>query len=109
MEEALFRSLLSNSVSTKMFGPLEASQSSLMLGFLLVCNRCLLDKAILAALCAKLGMPNPQWFMGELTHSVTQALGGSSSHSLMWLVHSLSIMFDRKASVNLYIFSSKLN
>src|SRR6266516_4622453 len=47
--------------------------------------------------------------VGELTHSVTQALAGSSSHSLMWLVHILSIIPDRKASVNLYIFNSKLN
>src|SRR6266516_5590630 len=54
-------------------------------------------------------MPSPQKFMGELIHSVTQELGGNSSHSLIWLVHNLSMVSDRKASVNLYIFSSKLN
>src|SRR6266516_5938551 len=47
--------------------------------------------------------------IGELAHSVTQELGGNSIHSRMFLVHSLSITPDRKASVKLYIFNSKLN
>src|SRR6266516_4204662 len=101
MAEAFFKSLLSNNESTKMFGPLESSQSSLMLGFLLVWSRCLLVKAILAALCAKVGIPNPQLLIGELAHSFTQELGGNSSHSLMCMVHNLSIVPDRKASVKL--------
>ena len=64
---------------------------------------------ILAARCAKEGMPNPQKLVGELTHSKTQELGGNSSQSLMCLVHNLSTIPDKKVSVNLYIFSSKLN
>src|SRR6266516_3252361 len=54
-------------------------------------------------------MPSPQKLVGELIHSVTQELGGNASHSLIWLVHNLSMISDRKASVNLYIFNSKLN
>src|SRR6267154_2215533 len=90
------------------FGPLEASHSSLMHGFLLERRRWRLVSFILAALCAKVGMPSPQKFVGELAHSVTQELGGNSRHSLMCFVHNLSTMPDKKASVKSYNFSSKL-
>src|SRR6267154_2310929 len=76
MVDAFLRSRFSNSESTRMFGPFEASQSSLMLGFLLDCKRCRLVKLILAALCANVGIPSPQKPVGELAHSVTQELGG---------------------------------
>src|SRR6267154_515166 len=110
MVEAFLRSRFSTSESTRMFGPFEAFQTSLMLGFLIDCKRCRLVKLILAALCANVGIPtSPQKPVGELAHSVTQELGGNSSHSLICLVHSLSITPDIKASVKLYIFSSKLN
>src|SRR6267154_2366012 len=47
------------------FGPLEASHSSLMLGFLLERRRWRLVSFILAALCAKVGMPSsPTNFCG---------------------------------------------
>src|SRR6266516_4682140 len=58
---AFFRSHWSSLESGKMLCDLEASPSSLMLGFLLVCSRCLLVNAILAALCANVGIPSPQW------------------------------------------------
>src|SRR6267154_1792545 len=106
MVEAFLRSRFSSSESTRKFGPFEASQSSLMLGFLLDCKRCRLVKLIPAALCANVGIPSPQKPVGELAHSVTQELRGNSSHSLICLVHSLSITPDIKASVKLYIFSS---
>src|SRR6267154_928359 len=109
MAEAFSKSRFSNNESTRMFGPFEASQSSLILGFLLDCKRCRLVKLILAALCAKVGMPSPQKLVGELAHSVTQELGGNSSHSLICFVHNLSTMPDKKASVKSYNFSSKLN
>src|SRR6267154_3989088 len=80
-----------------------------MLGFLLVWRRWRLVYVILAALCAIVGIPSPQKLMGELAHSVTQELGGNSSHSLMCFVHNLSKTPERKESVKLYIFSSKLN
>src|SRR5260221_14680448 len=57
---ALLRSRLSSSESVKTFGLFEASQSSLMLRFLLVRRRCLLVTLILAARCANVGMPSPQ-------------------------------------------------
>src|SRR6267154_2460641 len=107
--EACLTSRLSSRESTMTFGPLEASHSSLMLGFLLERRRWRLVSFILAALCAKVGMPSPQKFVGELAHSVTQELGGNSSHSLICFVHNLSTMPDKKASVKSYNFSSKLN
>src|SRR6267154_2455615 len=107
--EACLTSRLSSRESTMTFGPLEASHSSLMLGFLLERRRWRLVSFILAALCAKVGMPSPQKFVGELAHSVTQELGGNSSHSLICFVHTLSTMPDKKASVKSYNFSSKLN
>src|SRR6266516_4614249 len=77
--------------------------------FLLRCNRCRLVSLILAALCANVGMPSPQEFIGVLAHSVTHELCGNSSHSLIFMVHNLSITPDKNASVKLYIFNSKLN
>src|SRR6267154_1694816 len=106
---AFLKSKLSSIESALILKLFEASHSSLMLGFLLVWRRWRLVNVILAALLAKVGIPSPQKFMGELTHSVTQELGGNSSHSLMCFVHSLSTTPERKESVKLYIFSSKLN
>src|SRR6267154_1525443 len=109
MVDAFLRSRFSNSESTRMFGPFEASQSSLMLGFLLDCKRCRLVKLILAALCANVGIPSPQKPVGELAHSVTQELGGNSSHSLICLVHSLSITRHKGVSKVVYFqFKIKL-
>src|SRR6267154_1866601 len=78
MVEAFLRSRFSNSESTRMFGPFEASQSFLMLGFLLDCKICRLVKLILAALCANVGIPSPQKPVGELAHSVTYEIGRAS-------------------------------
>src|SRR6267154_1688663 len=83
--EACLTSRLSSRESTMTFGPLEASHSSLMLGFLLERRRWRLVSFILAALCA------------------------NSSHSLICFVHNLSTTPDKKASVKSYNFSSKLN
>ena len=94
-------SLSSSRESTRMLGALDIFQSSLMFGFLLEWRRCRLISPILAARCAKEGMPNPQKLVGALAHSETQELSGNSSHSLMYLVHSLSTVPDKKASVNL--------
>src|SRR6266516_5470742 len=109
MADALVRSRLSKSESVWMLGPLVDSQRSLMLIFLLEWSRCLLVKLIRAALCVNVGIQSPQLLMGELAHSVTQELGGHSSQSLIWQVHSLSTTPDRKASVKLKIFNSKKN
>src|SRR6267154_1453232 len=98
---AFLKSKFSSIESALILGPFEASHSSLMLGFLLDCKRWRLVNAILAALCAKVGIPSPQKLMGELTHSVMQELGGNSSHSLMRFVHSLSMTPDRNESVKL--------
>src|SRR6266516_4234909 len=83
MEEAPLRSQLSSNESEKIFGLCVASQSSLMLRFLLDLRRCRMVSFILAALCANVGIPSPQKLIGELAHSVTHELGGNSSHSLM--------------------------
>src|SRR6267154_622529 len=77
--EACLTSRLSSRESTMTFGPLEASHSSLMLGFLLERRRWRLVSFILAALCAKVGMLSPQKFVGELAHSVTQEFGGAEA------------------------------
>src|SRR6267154_1918040 len=106
---AFLKSKLSSIESALILRVFEASHSSLMLGFLLVWRRWRRANAILAALCAKVGIPSPQKPMGELAHSVTQELGGNSSHSLICFVHSLSTTPDRNESVKSYIFSSKLN
>src|SRR6266516_3185944 len=58
--KALLRSRLSSRESARTFGLFEASQSSLMLRFLLVWRRCLLVTLILAAHWANVGMPSPQ-------------------------------------------------
>src|SRR6266516_7282815 len=58
--KALLRSRLSSSESAKTFALFEASQSSLMLAFLLVWRRCLLVTLILAARWANVGMHSPQ-------------------------------------------------
>src|SRR6267154_2384343 len=106
---AFLKSKLSSIESALILGPFEACHSFLMLGFLLDCRRWRLVNVILAALCVKVGIPSPQKLMGELAHSVTQELDGNSSHSLMCFVQSLSTTPDKKESVKLYIFSSKLN
>src|SRR6267154_1112751 len=98
---AFSKSKFSSIESALILGPFEASHSSLMLGFLFDCKRWLLVNAILAALCAKVGIPSPHKLMGDLAHSVTQELGGNSSLSLMCFVHSLSMIPDRKESVKL--------
>src|SRR6267154_549371 len=96
---AFLKSKLSSIESALILRLFEASHGSLMLGFLLVWRRWRLVNAILAALCAKVGIPSPQKLMGGLAHSETQELGGNSNHYLMCFGRNLPTTPDMKESV----------